>query len=212
PGKRSRRRRSEHLRRRHSARSEPLVDRRRQEQRHRRRCRRHHRDDPAGRRERRAAARRHGAAPGHAGPALACSAAAAHRPRRQEPGGAALDAFGNLVDSFSGTVQLAVGTNPGNANLLGPPTAVAQSGIATFQPAGLDKLGSGYTVKATFGSLSVTSGPFSVLPLAWQPLNTGLDGGFVQQVAPDPRPGTPTVYAGYQGGVYRSTNGGTSWA
>lgn len=48
-------------------------------------------------------------------------------------------------------------------------------------------------------------------PAAWQPVNNGLYGGSVTALAVNPD--TPaTLYAGTNGGVFKSTNGGANWA
>src|SRR5207244_2487898 len=44
----------------------------------------------------------------------------------------ALDALGNLVPSFTGSVTIALGSNPGGATLSGTTPVTAVSGVATF--------------------------------------------------------------------------------
>jgi Tol biopolymer transport system component len=73
------------------------------------------------------------------------------------------DAFGNTVPTASGAVTIALGANPGGATLSGTFTAGAVNGVAAFADLALDKLGSGYTLGATSGTLTAaTSPPFSV--------------------------------------------------
>lgn len=60
----------------------------------------------------------------------------------------ALDAQGNSAQTFSGNVQLSIGTNPGSAVLTGTTTAGAQNGVASFPDLSLDKPGVGYTLLA----------------------------------------------------------------
>jgi hypothetical protein len=73
------------------------------------------------------------------------------------------DAFGNTVRSASGTVTIALASNPGGATLAGTPTALTENGVASFPDLSLDQLGSGYTLAATSSTFSAaTSPPFSV--------------------------------------------------
>jgi hypothetical protein len=75
----------------------------------------------------------------------------------------ALDSLGNTATSFGGTVTLAIGSNPGGGSLSGG-TAVAVSGVATFSSLSIDKIGSGYTLKAsTSGLPTITSSPFDII-------------------------------------------------
>ena len=73
------------------------------------------------------------------------------------------DAFGNLVDTDSSTVTLTFGANPGSSTLGGTTTIQAQGGIATLAPT-LNKVGTGYTLKASDGTLkSATTSTFSIV-------------------------------------------------
>ncbi len=76
---------------------------------------------------------------------------------------AAQDAFGNLFAGFSGTVTVALGSNPGGATLSGTLTAPAVSGLASFANLSLDRSGTGYTlVASTSGLTSATSAGFAI--------------------------------------------------
>src|SRR2546430_15707015 len=61
----------------------------------------------------------------------------------------ALDALGNLVPSFTGSVTIALGNNPGGATLSGTTPVSAASGVATFFDLSLNKTGTGYTPTAS---------------------------------------------------------------
>jgi hypothetical protein len=75
------------------------------------------------------------------------------------------DASGNVVSSFSGPVQLALGSNPGGGSLGGTTSANAVNGVATFTGVLLTKAASGYTVVASGDGLaSPASSAFSVVP------------------------------------------------
>ncbi len=121
------------------------------------------------------------------------------------------DADGALLSSAQGTVTLALGSNPGGANLIGHFTASAQSGVAVFDTVGLDQVGEGYTLVASAEGLeSATSPAFDVVRLPFERVTTGLYGGRISHVAvsgQDP----PTLYAAGPGGVFRSRNDGGSW-
>src|SRR5439155_657566 len=61
----------------------------------------------------------------------------------------ALDALGNLVPSFAGSVTVALGTNPGGATVSGTTPVTAVGGVATFSDLSLNKTGTGYTLTAS---------------------------------------------------------------
>ncbi|MHC5012751.1 MAG: serine hydrolase, partial [Planctomycetota bacterium] len=75
----------------------------------------------------------------------------------------ATDAAGNIATSFSGTITMAIGANPGGSTLGGTKARAAQSGVATFGNLTLDQAGSGYTLNATGTNLTAaTSSPFDI--------------------------------------------------
>src|SRR5439155_7388494 len=77
----------------------------------------------------------------------------------------ALDAAGNPVPGFTGSVTVALGTNPGGATLGGTTTVAAVNGVASFSPLTLDKTGTGYALTATAAGLNpATSGDFNITP------------------------------------------------
>jgi len=76
----------------------------------------------------------------------------------------AQDAFGNTVTSFTGTVSLTMGANPGGATLGGTTNAAAAAGVATFANLTLDAPGTGYTLLAgATGLTSATSAAFDIV-------------------------------------------------
>jgi hypothetical protein len=93
---------------------------------------------------------------------------------------AALDASGNPVTSFTGTITIALATNPGNATLGGTLTVVAVAGVATFNNLTLNASGAGYTLAATTAGLTgatsasfnATAGTPTALVFITQPSNT----------------------------------------
>jgi hypothetical protein len=77
---------------------------------------------------------------------------------------AAEDAIGNIATGFTGTITLALGTNPGNSPFLGTLTLAAVNGVATFTNLSVDVVANGYTIVATSAGLtSATSAPFNIL-------------------------------------------------
>src|SRR5207247_2075747 len=74
----------------------------------------------------------------------------------------ALDASGNTVPSFTGAISLALG-NAGGAKLSGNGPLDAVNGVATFANLTIDKVGTGYTLTATSGTLTqATSNAFNI--------------------------------------------------
>jgi hypothetical protein len=77
----------------------------------------------------------------------------------------ALDAQGALATGFTGSVHVALATNPGGATLSGTATLNAVAGVATFPDLTLDRSGTGYTLTATTtGLTAATSGAITVAP------------------------------------------------
>ncbi|MFE8599136.1 S8 family serine peptidase [Archangium violaceum] len=72
------------------------------------------------------------------------------------------DALGNTVTSSGGSITLALRNNPSGAILAGTLTVAAVNGVATFSTLSLDKPGTDYTLRATFGALAATSAGFNV--------------------------------------------------
>jgi hypothetical protein len=90
----------------------------------------------------------------------------------------ARDAAGRTVTSFSGNVSIALGTNLTGATLSGTSTVAAVNGVARFANLVVDRQGIGYTLRATSGTLSVTSNAFN---MAWKNNSAAL--GIDQPVA-----------------------------
>ncbi|HYL20157.1 MAG TPA: hypothetical protein VEU74_00235, partial [Gemmatimonadales bacterium] len=75
-----------------------------------------------------------------------------------------LDAVGNLVPTFTDTVTVTLGNNPGGATLGGITKVAAANGVATFANLTLDKAASGYWLVATATGLSkATSSAVNVI-------------------------------------------------
>ncbi|HET9294681.1 MAG TPA: Ig-like domain-containing protein [Gemmatimonadales bacterium] len=75
-----------------------------------------------------------------------------------------VDQNGDPVTTETGTVTIALGDNPGGATLGGTTTVALTNGVATFADLTLNRTGSGYTLVATYASLSdATSAGFSIV-------------------------------------------------
>ncbi len=73
------------------------------------------------------------------------------------------DAQGNTVTSATTSITVAIGTSPGGGALSGTTTGAAVAGVATFPNLSIDKVGTGYTLKATASGLTgATSGTFNI--------------------------------------------------
>jgi hypothetical protein len=80
---------------------------------------------------------------------------------------AARDALGNRDLSFGSSVSMVFVNNAGNPALgtLSNATVTAAQGLASFPALSIDKVGTGYTIRATDGALnSATSSAFNILP------------------------------------------------
>jgi hypothetical protein len=69
----------------------------------------------------------------------------------------ARDIAGNTATGFSGAVTISFATNPGGAILSGTTTVGAVGGIVTYSDLTINRSGTGYTLKATSGSLSTAT-------------------------------------------------------
>jgi hypothetical protein len=76
---------------------------------------------------------------------------------------AAQDAAGNTVTGYSGTITLAIATNPTGGVMTGTTAVVATNGVATFGDVRIDQAGAGYRLAAGAAGLTgVTSSAFDV--------------------------------------------------
>lgn len=72
---------------------------------------------------------------------------------------------GTVDTSFSGTVSVGIGTNPGGGSLGGVTTITATKGLAVFNNLTISPAGTGYTLVATSSGLAgTTSSAFNILP------------------------------------------------
>jgi hypothetical protein len=78
----------------------------------------------------------------------------------------AVDALGNAVPSFTGSVTVAIGQNGGllmPGTLSGTTTVAAVNGVATFSDLSIDQPGNGYTLQVTASGLTgAGSAPFNI--------------------------------------------------
>ena len=121
----------------------------------------------------------------------------------------ARDASNQVVTSFTNSVTLAIGTNPGGGVLSGTATVSAVSGVASFANLSIDKSGSGYTLTATAtglqsaicGPFDVTGGTASQLAFTVQPTNVAATATITPQVEVTARDALGNVAAGFTGTV-----------
>jgi hypothetical protein len=74
-----------------------------------------------------------------------------------------VDGNDDLVTTASGTVTVAIGTNPSGGTLSGTLSIAAVNGVATFTTLKINLAGTGYTLTASSGALlATTSTPFNV--------------------------------------------------
>src|SRR5205823_5104880 len=119
----------------------------------------------------------------------------------------AQDGLGNTVTSFTASVTVALGNNPGAGALTGTTSVTAVAGVATFSGLSVDKVGTGYTLTAaatglTTGSstvFNVTPGAASRLVFTVQPTPTVAGATItpaVQVTAQDAHGNTATAFSG----------------
>ncbi|HEX4561108.1 MAG TPA: Ig-like domain-containing protein, partial [Gemmatimonadales bacterium] len=104
----------------------------------------------------------------------------------------ALDANNNVSTAFTGSISLAIGTNPGGGTLLGTTSKSATAGVATFPGIRIDPAGAGYTLTAsasgvagaTSTAFNIVAAPPASLGVASQPSAAAVNGvAFAQQPA-----------------------------
>src|SRR4029077_8359551 len=90
-----------------------------------------------------------------------------------------VDSGGRLVANSSASIGMAILNNPGSGTLGGTTSVSAVNGTATFSNLSIDKLGTGYTLRATSGSLTAAnSNAFNITEGAATTLaNTSVNGG-----------------------------------
>src|SRR5207302_971874 len=77
----------------------------------------------------------------------------------------ALDAAGDPVPGLTGSVTVALGSNPGGSTLGGTTTVAAVNGVASFGDLSANKTGTGYALTATAAGLTpATSSGFNITP------------------------------------------------
>jgi hypothetical protein len=94
------------------------------------------------------------------------SGGTAGAPWTGQPAVTVLDAGGNVVDTSTDLVTLAVATNPGGGGLTCTSVAVVPTaGVASFAGCAIDRAGLGYTLRATApGLVAATSASLSIGP------------------------------------------------
>jgi len=73
-----------------------------------------------------------------------------------------VDSLGNRISGDTTTVSLSLGANPGGSTLGGSTAVAAVDGVATFSGLTLDRVGTGYTLRASAQGVTTASGTFAV--------------------------------------------------
>ena len=121
----------------------------------------------------------------------------------------ATDALGNVVPSFTDSVTMTIGTNPGSGTLSGTTTVAAVAGVATFSTLSINKTGLGYTLVAAAGTLvdgvsnafDVVAGAPALLVFTTQPQTTTAGTPFAPAVQVTARDALGNIVKGFTGDV-----------
>ena len=132
----------------------------------------------------------------------------------------ARDALGNTATAFTGTVTIAIATNPGNGVLGGTATVAAVNGVASFANVTISQAGNGYTLSASATGLTgATSAAFDVtaaratqLGFSVQPSSVTAGTSIAPAVKVTARDATGSVATGFSGAVTLSISAGTGTA
>ena len=133
---------------------------------------------------------------------------------------AAQDGFGNTATSFVGSVTIAIGTNPSGGVLSGTTVVTAAGGVAVFSGLSIDKVGNGYTLRATASGLTAaTSTTFNIsaasatqLAFTAQPSNTTAGAPISPAVRVTARDAQGNPASSFIGNVTLVITGGTGTA
>src|SRR5205823_1279815 len=119
----------------------------------------------------------------------------------------AQDGNGNTATGFTGSITVAIGTNPSTGTLSGTKTEAAVAGVATFAGLSIDKAGTGYTLTAT-GAGSTTSAAFNItagtatqLVFSVQPSTTVAGAAIAPDVQVTAQDGNGNTATGFTGNV-----------
>src|SRR5207249_4828696 len=121
----------------------------------------------------------------------------------------AQDALGNTDPSFSGSVTVALGSNPGGGALAGTTTVAAASGVATFANLSINRVGTGYTLTAavtglttgTSAAFNITAGTATALVFTVEPSNTAAGVAITPAVQATAQDAQGNVATGFTGSV-----------
>ncbi|HET7250496.1 MAG TPA: invasin domain 3-containing protein, partial [Gemmatimonadales bacterium] len=119
-----------------------------------------------------------------------------------------VDAFGNRVATATNSVSVALLANPAGGALSGTKSRTASAGVATFTNLSINKVATGYTLRATSSGLAsdtsvafnITPGPASQLVFSTQPTNTAA-GATIPAVAVTAQDAQGNTATGFTGNV-----------
>lgn len=124
------------------------------------------------------------------------------------------DALGNvMVNDNTSTVSVALGNNPGGATLTpaGGLTIPVVNGVASFSPLFVSAVAQGYTLVATSGAFQASSSAFNIAA-PWALTRTFTVAVNDVKMDPSVTSAPATGYAATSQGVFRTTDGGATWA
>ncbi len=123
-----------------------------------------------------------------------------------------VDKYGNVLSGDNtDTVSLVLGNNPGSATLTGGAAVTVNNGVATFPALSLNAAGTGYTLKATSGTLpAATSSSFNVSAASASNLVEGFETTTTWYVAAGSVSAVRATYAAHDGtyGLDQMNNSG----
>lgn len=119
------------------------------------------------------------------------------------------DNANNIDTSYIGSVTIAIDTNPGGGTLAGTLTVPVVNGEAVFTDLSIDKVGTGYTLIATSGSLTsatstafdITAGPVTQLVFTQQPTDTEAGATIAPPIVVEARDAGGNVVTNFTGSV-----------
>ena len=133
-----------------------------------------------------------------------------------QPAVTAQDAGGNTATSYAGTVTLSIASGGTAGATLSGCSGSLRSGVTTFSGCKIDKVGTGYVLRATDGTLSATSSAFDVTPGAaarlvftTQPAGAVANTAFTTQPVITAFDAGGNVATGYAGTLTTSLSAGT---
>jgi hypothetical protein len=119
----------------------------------------------------------------------------------------AQDGSGNTATGFTGSITVAIATNPGGGTLAGTATVAAVAGVASFANLSINRVGTGYTLtatgagSATSSAFNITAGTAAALVFSVQPTNTVAGASITPAVQVTAQDGSGNTATGFTGNI-----------